>query len=554
MASALRDGYVIKVSGHVVLGGKDYDIAKVDIEFSLGDVGRAEVYIPVGRVSKSSSNMSSISTAAGMLDTIGPMTPAEVWLKFEPKGPGAPKGRKLGFPPNKDFVVFRGFVNSPAQTRVFGGTANMVVRLFGFLGSLAGASAFNAGFNLLPTANSAIPVLVGYTNSLKADNIADWYTINYKEQILGDMWSGGLYLMLENAIGKKSMWNQATPGAEATFAALDRINKGVYGGFPLELHMHNQTARSSISKQLTRFFAYAIHMLWKYGKESGGNFFTVIKQLENAFLWTLVPGIDNDGLMPLTQLLSKSYLTIHPDEYFGESVETTWNEDDYSYLSEVGILPGNASTTPWQESPTKAKFVGYATLADIGIDAKDLTKWPSRVIITRAQPWMLPPSPTAVDGNNAGEALNDMWSPKIIGREEAEDQQWSKQELAYTEARLGANYAKAYLANELFFNRKMRFMGKARFDICPGSTIGVEVVEDPFSNVKPQVLYGFVEYVKINVGVGDGNPNASTTFGLSSVRTQKEHATYTIEGHPMYVPPNNPPGGFVGAPLTKEAG
>jgi hypothetical protein len=553
MASGLRNGYVIKVTGHVILGGKDYDISKVDIEFSLGDVGRAEVYIPVGRVAKSSSNMNSISTSNGMLDTIGPMTPAEVRLKFEPKGQGAPKGRNLGFPANKDFAVFKGFVQSPGQTRIYGGTANMVVKLFGFLGSLAGASSFNSGFRLLPSANSAVPVLVGYSSSSMADNIADWYTINFGEKITENMWTLGLYEMLKYAIGQKNMWNQLTAGAGATRAALDRVNAGVYGGFPLRLLMFNTSAKSLVSKQITRFFSYAIHMLWKYGKESGGNFFTVIKQLENAFLWTMVPGINNDGLLPLTQMLSQSYITVHPDEYFGESLETSWNEDDYSYLTEVGVLPGNASTTPWQESPTKAKFVGYATLNDIGVSEKDLLKWPARVMIARAQPWMLPPSPSAKDGNNAGEELNDMWSPKLAGREKPEDQQWSKQELAYTEARLGSNYAKACLVNELFYNRKMRFMGKARFDICPGSTIGVEVVEDPFSNVKPQVLYGFVEYVKINVGLGNGNPNASTVFGLSSVRTKPEHEQYTVNSHPMYLASGNPAVGFKGAPLTEEA-
>ena len=550
-----KQSYYIKVSGYLVLGGKQFDISKVDLEFSLGDVGRAEVYVPVGRVCRSSSNMGVESSSAGMFDLVSPMTEATVYLKFEPKGAAAPKGRKIGFPPNQYFEAFIGYVQSPAQTRIYGGTANMVIKLFGKLGGLAGASSYVREFNLTPSANAAVPLLIGYEGQVAA-NIMDSYSLFY-ENITGDLWEGALKpILLQASNAKNTVTGNRTYGTETIKAAIARINTGQLAG-KLAIRILKDEVRSLINKQLMKFLATAIHVLWKYDKGlSGGNLFSVIKQLESSFLYTLVPAIDHDGLLPLTQMLSYSYGdTIKPDEYFGESVVFEFGEEDYGYLTQVGVLPGTSNTTPWQESPTKAKFVGFALLSDLHsreqgrspINELD-AKWPSRVAMIRAQPWMLPPTPDAKQGNNAGGAVADQYETK---GDPKTGEQWSNLELAYTEAGLGRNYALAYLANEIFYNRKMRFMGRARFDICPGSTIGIEVVEDPFSGVSPQVLYGFVEYVKINVGIGDGNPNASTAFGLSSVRTSKEHGAYTVDSHPMYDP--GAKGAFRGAPLTEKA-
>jgi len=548
-----KQSYYIKVGGYLVLGGKEYDVSKVELEFSLGDVGRAEVYVPVGRVCKNSSRMNLISTSEGMLNIVQPMTEAVVYLQFTPSGAGAPTGRKLGFPPGKSFAVFRGFVQAPAQQRVYGGTANMVIKLFGYLGSLAGASSYSRDFNIVPTANASVGQLIGYGANVK-DNIMDYYSIFY-ENITGDLWGNALYPILLNASDVRNAWTNNKSGAQvATAKALDRVNKGQFKDKPLALRIDQPDVQSLINRQLMRFFAMAIHVLWKYDKGwSGGNFFSVIKQLESAFMWTLVPGIDNDGLLAITQMLYSPYITIHPDEYYGESLSNNFNEDDWAYLTEIGVLPGTDRTTPWQESPTKAKFVGYATLSDLVRTSHRnsglLTGWPSRISMIQAQPWMFPPSPDGKSGNNAGEALPDSWKSKPSAPPKTPDQQWSQLELKYTEANMGRYYAKATLANEIFYNRKMQFMGKARFDICPGSTIGVEVVEDPFSNVSPQVLYGLVESVRISVGIGDGNPNATTMFVLSSVRTANEQDAYTVDEHPMYLTGSR----FIGAPLTQEA-
>jgi hypothetical protein len=161
---------------------------------------------------------------------------------------------------------------------------------------------------------------------------------------------------------------------------------------------------------------------------------------------------------------------------------------------------------------------------------------------------MMPPPASSKKGNNAAGPMPDSHNPEKVEEEDSEKQQ--KMEEQYLLAGLGKNYAGAYLSNNLFRNRTMIFAGRLRFDICAGSTIGIRLVEDPFISEAPGVLYGLVESVKIDVGIGNGSPRAMTTFTLSSVRTKKEHETLTVRGDllPMY---SSPP--FIGAPLTEEA-
>jgi hypothetical protein len=161
---------------------------------------------------------------------------------------------------------------------------------------------------------------------------------------------------------------------------------------------------------------------------------------------------------------------------------------------------------------------------------------------------MVPPPADATVGNNASGPMPDAYETKKDSESDERAKEYEKKLALYSQAGLGVNYAKTYLINNLFYNRKMEFSGRLRFDICPGSTIGIEVVEDPFSELKSNVLYGLVEGVTIQFGVGDGNPSALTSFRLSSLRTEKEQGLFSVGQHPMYVSKNS----FIGAPLSQE--
>jgi hypothetical protein len=554
MASS-RDAYYIRVRAYLKLAGTTYDLSQIELKFELRDVGRAVVQIPVGRKC-SESGMNTISNISKFLTDVYPLSKAEIWMKLTPAGGiGAPKGKKLGFPADKDFMVFSGYVQSPGQLKDISGTAAMTLSLFGSLGGLAGSTMFSRNFNLVPdNANSAVPVLMGNTKSDVASTVIDYFSKKYQE-ISQDLWWQGLYLIFLSTINENNLlWLNQPTGVSIIREALKRVNTGQFDKVKLRLKVENPRVEGYVNRSLSWMFANAVFILWKYGKGgSGGDLLSIVSELQDELQYTLSPGIDHDGLLPLCGMLGLNYGdVIEPSEYSAESVRLHFKDDDFSYMTSVGILPATANYTHWQDAPTKGRFVGFNDLFRLAKKPKDLPKWPTRIVMQMARPWMMPPPADAVSGNNASRPLPDSHNPKEVPPPPTSDQIKKQQHLEeeYLLAKLGSNYAGAYLANNLFRNRTMTFTGRLRFDICAGSTIGIRLVEDMFTSKSAGVLYGLVESVKIDVGVGNGSPRATTTFVLSSVRTQEEHNTLTVQKdmHPMFI---SPP--FIGAPLTEEA-
>jgi len=557
MASA-RDAYYIRVRAYLKLAGTIYDLSQIELKFELRDVGRAVVQIPVGR-KNSEKGFNTISNVSKFMTDVYPLSKAEIWMKLTPGGGvgtpnGAPKGKKLGFPADKDFKVFNGYVQSPGQLKDISGTAVMSLSLFGNLGGLAGSTMFSRNFNLVPdNANSSVPTVMGKTNTDVAASVLDYFSTSWLD-ISKDIWWNGLYLLVNSTFDEDSLlWLNQPTGRDVIRESLARINTGQFDAVKLNLRIDNPKVEGHINRSLSWMFANAVFLLWKYGKGgNGGDLLSVIRDLQEELQYTLSPGIDHDGVLPLCGMLGLHYTLIEPSEYSAESVRLHFNDDDFSYITSVGMLPSTADYTPWQDAPTKAKFVGFATLPLlIKGTPRDLPNWPTRIVMQMARPWMMPPPADSVSGNNAARKLPDAYDPEAVAEKQAEQlQKQQHMEEAYLLANLGSNYAGAYLANNLFRNRTMIFTGRLRFDICAGSTIGIRLVEDMFASKPASVLYGLVESVKIDVGIGNGSPRATTTFVLSSVRTQKEHDTLTVKQnkHPMF---ESPP--FVGAPLTQEA-
>jgi hypothetical protein len=546
-----RDAYYIRVHAYLKLESSTYDLSQIELEFRLRDVGRAVVQIPVGRKC-SESGMNVISNINKFLTDVYPLSKAEIWMKLTPAGGvGAPKGKKLGFPADKEFRVFNGFVQSPGQLKDIGGTAAMTLSLFGYLGGLAGSTMFSRNFNMRPDASAAVPVLIGNTNQNVAATVIDHFGKDYLK-ISDDIWWSGLFRVIQSTItNDRLMWLNQKTGIPILRDARDRINTGQFDKVKLTLQIDNGLVQDQINRSLAWMFANAIFLLWKYGKGgNGGDLLSVITELQEELQYTLSPGIDHDGLLPICGLLGLNYGdVIEPSEYSSESVRLQFKDDDFSYITSVGIVPSTMNYTPWQDAPPKGKFTGFHNLFQLCKDAKNLPNWPTRVVMQMARPWMMPPQADATKGNNAAGPLPDSNNPEEVTPPPGDKkQQWLEEQ--YMLANLGRNYAGAYLANNLLRNRSMTFSGRLRFDICAGSTIGIRLVEDPFIPYAPGVLYGLVESVKIDVGIGNGNPRATTTFLLSSVRTQDEHKTLTVKGdkHPMY---SSSP--FIGAPLTEEA-
>jgi hypothetical protein len=106
-------------------------------------------------------------------------------------------------------------------------------------------------------------------------------------------------------------------------------------------------------------------------------------------------------------------------------------------------------------------------------------------------------------------------------------------------------FAQAMYGNEVLKYRNGQLAGRLRLDISPGSIIKIEastnatVKNDNLNNT----IVAHVDSVGIYLDAAAGQ--ASTSFGLSSIRYEQENASgnLTIDSNPMYV------GSFNGAPL-----
>ncbi len=509
MADRFADYYYLKVSARAVVKGESLPITGFNIDYVLDAIPTAQINFPIGRSAKGAFGA---SPALSLLENIGPMTPVQILCQFEPdRGRGAPPGKLNGFPEG-EFTIFDGFIGAPGFQKQTG-AASLSIGAFGRPGALAGSTTLNqavvsatgpngglryglAQFGSLPVAGNALEALLA---------------LPFEE----DLWDGALLELVTSILQDLNAWT----GGQNSFAlsAVQAINKGEVlpqSELPLSEYVGSvPNIRLAIAKEVANSFFAA----WA-NPDATGNVWNALGALSEAFLFHFVPGVSEDALAPVTPGLGgEPFRVIDPSEYGLIQFGQTFDENFYSYLTQVGLF------SPWDQGSAWSDGVrAIQSLGEAFINA-DVLEGQGRLQLFPAPAWIHPPTDAGLPTLGGGTGIPDASNPEGAG----------PIVLAPFSQTAGNAIAETLLQEGLFAHRGMQLAGRFRTDIGPGSLVRVNGSTERFGG-KPTALFGMVRRVSISVGEIGADSHAATQFSISSIRTESEHNTLTVEAHPLY--------------------
>lgn len=520
MADPVADYYHLKVIARAEFDEPviNTPILFFNVTFALDDVPRAIIRIPLGRDPVSGK----VSSALGTITNIEPRTRCRIYAHVESlDGRLAPPGKDPGFP-EKDTLIFDGFVASPGIVRGTN-TASLEITLFGAQAGLAGSTALVNSVTTadLVSSNSDIVVLGGGGAAVAWDIVAALARNPVEE----DLWLIGIKPIMDQAIHATSVWTALADNGAAR-EALDRINIGkVLEVQPLSLSGHGSPT-ALLRQTVARTLGNRFYDVWA-SNNGNGDMWNVLIELSNLFMFHFVPAVNEDVLAPITPNLGgEPYRTLDPNEYHQSAANTSiYSRGDYAYRATVGLYANTFRTPQWDRTSGVATKLGVATVAE------RLEGRQGMIQLIQAPEWLIPSGAPGEHTVGKGGAVPDASNPDVL----AEYLSYGDSVNKFLESTLGNAVAETDLHEKLFAHRgSLRVSGRLRMDIAPGSLIKINTPGERFSG-KKDVFYGMVSQVEVYAHAGDGSGgSAATGLTLVSVRSEHEHETLTVPVHPIY--------------------
>jgi hypothetical protein len=208
-----------------------------------------------------------------------------------------------------------------------------------------------------------------------------------------------------------------------------------------------------------------------------------------------------------------SWTTIYADEYNSFITSTS------AYRSLRGII-GVGNTPAVTGSRYAPLHTAIYDLVDEGVLPEDDS---GTFILTGLPAW-------------CDSALNSR-----VNTENRDDIDGEKKTSTNTAGDTNAEYAvvkkvlKTLLLGHMYQKHTGVVSGKLRFDIAPGSTVGVEA--NSIANVEDEYegMYGTVNVVEITIGTGESD-TCKTVLHLNNLQTMDDKVSkaLTLESHPLY--------------------
>jgi hypothetical protein len=527
MPDRYADYYYVKVSARAEIGGQSAPVSSFKVSYALDMIPTAHIDIPIGRDAKLPGR---VSEGHGILTGLVPFTSVKLYMTAEaqPGGRAAPSGKDPGFG-TKEMLIFEGFAGGPAISKESGGSAALSVDCFGMPGALSGASRASSGVTIARAINGSEVAVTRFGRTAVPVHVYGEILTNPALAVSAEdnLWNNGILPLFDNAAANVDSWfGEAGGFAEQ---AIDRINSGK-GDLPVPALSLSQfsgegvTLRQRVARHLvTEFFD-----LWS--TQSAGtdaSLWDVLVKYTRGFLFHFVPAADTDAIAPVTlNLGGEPHRILDPSEYYVTRwAARTADPSFYSYITSVGLLMhGWQAMGNWQDASARAFVLGRAVLPNLG-EAK------GRFLLVDAPLWL---APIALPGQNTllpGEGIPDAAFLGSAG--DVPDQAPSETEEEAFNSDGGDAFAETMLHELVFKHREMEITGRLRLDIAPGSLIRVNTPGERFSG-QGDTLFGCADEVMIEVGSTGRDSIARTSFHLTCVRSEAEHASHTTPDHPLF--------------------
>ncbi len=520
------DYYYVKVNAHAIIGGKKFNVNSFEINYELDEIASATICLPIGR-KMTGDAVGEVSEAMNVFRNTPPFTPVKLMIELQvPLKRAAPSGKNVGFP-DGFFLAFDGYFSAPAHKKSIAGCASLVIQCFGATAALAGATQYVNGTVISPGPPNGSSYIVTHLGEHQYNKTLYDAVRDFCPNISNDLWGAGIQVLMEEAIKSIDIWSQAAnPGAASD--ALNRINPVEGGILPSsQLSLENGGSgttqfQSEFQKALAKQICDGFYQIWRDGDDEA-DLWDVLKGLAQHFRFHFVPSIEEDALAPICPNLGgEPWLTIDPSEYSEIDLSSVYSPKFYAYVKTIGLYTKSFSSSQFQATCAPSRTVGQSSLD---------TDFKGRVKMLEAPCWVVPPSAPAIKSFKPGGETSDKSSPKPNAPPPGLPQ--GQMEKLWFDSGIGDSLAESILHEEVFRHRKLAFSGRARFDICPGSTVRINTAGENFTSERA-TFFGMVDRVTIRVTDGPSGNTLSTAIKLANVRTDVENKKYGVDAHPLF--------------------
>lgn len=537
------DYYYVRWSAYAMItespGAKPQrvDIAGFEVTYMLDELPRAEIYPTIGKEPRSGKEAKAVTAFL----RARPYVTVEIFIRGETQQDSPHGSKDPGFLYNTDVKVFSGFhtgttyrsLRSPA-----GGQVQVVGNAVGWLAALSGSST--------RTDQTSVKGPGGFADAAnhKGENITMFSSraVVYAklDGAVTDLWLNFVKKFFEEIVNAPSIWgNSDNKSAQQALARMD--DEDVFPGPDGTARNHLPLAVKGMKPEDMAIFivdqiAERIFLSWRRT-----DIWTALLEVAKTFMFHIVPLIDTATCAPVYGPLGgEAYAEITAADYDDVYIETATPEIVSKYVvhNPTGGISSAYDTTP-RVSVITGIFDVNQLWVEHGVHARGVT------LSEEAPGWLTAESTIGyitrqtVIGTDERVSTPDAVCPSAFSEEPADDYQEIYNN--YVTSDLGDRYAKARMQDHLLRHRRGTVRGRFRLDVCPGSLVRVQIIEDAWQPAgEPEAVVGLANSVTLKMAAGGAGSqgHASTTFGLTHVRTGTEHVGYglwlTAPAHPIF--------------------
>ena len=515
------------------------DLLGASLSYMLNGIPNGQLQISLGRdvLNNNAANIHAV------LDQLFVTYPVEVWMQVY-RGPNS-YGIEIESWPNTAFRVFVGRMTSVSSS-VSRSQVNLTMSVDHWLCDLNFSSALTRSsssvtpqqLTTLAAVQGGQGVQPGFTTATMANQ---WFTI---ARVQADLWGNSLGEWLRT-LCEQDLLAEPVQGAiqenvEAK-AALNRFEPFSTGQYRFGVPLQFPAAVAGIDSVISavaddivneKFEVVLSATLWDKLLSIGANYRYAICPLVNTAL-----------VIPYTPGFRKHWCTIYGEEYdsISPSMTATRPIRGVRLFTGIGSPSGALGIQQGQIGPENAFGGEY-----INPDYPD-----GMLIFLNAPRWAANAAPPQVFGNDAIAALGLRGNALFPGAG-AVPAQLQPGQIRVAMRNVWNAYAQNIYLAENLRGRRIILQGKLRFDIAPGSTVRVEVVQDKFveaiiGKTAGSIMFG--EVTQMTHEITSEGAACKTTFAIDNVRNSLENTkdSTSTDQNPFYAAAE-----WYGAPLVED--
>lgn len=535
---AITDFSVNKLRFWAVTLGVEVELTRVELDYELSSIPEAVLTCAIGRDVKTLEAANIHFIVSDMVVNVPIIVYCEA---FEAANSGISGGE---FPVGP-FVVFDGRVVGIGYSKSRSGGAALTLHCRNFLMDLEYA------LTTLKTTHPKNPNDGQLNCGIEGDAAEQNFMIEStaratftKTNIENDLWGDCIQPWLAEILDMDPIFEgDNISEGQGQAAALDALNSiepfedGYEFGVPLEMDdfdmLNYDSAIQAIAGEAAKSTFESFTSTTIYEK--------IVREFGSKFQYALVPMAQRALVVPFIPGLREVWETIDPDEYETIELSTELPRALRGVIVYTGMnsMCGELGWMQGQEGAMKS-IGGRFENEDVDPGMFIFCEGPLWMSGAVSPPWWCEPAVGV--GRKKGNAMNP-------GEGDAPRDGVDPKTVRFAAQTLWDSFAHAKYLFESLRMRKGSLAGKMRFDIAPGSSIGIITTEEKFVSEQvgfsDDILYGMVTRVKIIYDSDAARGQTNIEFGWLRNFTENETDLAT-DDHPLYATT------FDGAPLCEE--